>query len=98
MPPKRPRDARPGARDLLPSALTPLLGRSRELAETAELLAAARLLTITGAGGSGKTRIALELARRASERFEEVVWVDLAPLSDPTLIPQQLVAALRLRE
>src|SRR5215212_8305251 len=98
MPPKRPRDARPGARDLLPVALTPLLGRSRELAETSGLLAGARLLTITGAGGSGKTRIALELGRRASERFEEVVWVDLAPLSDPSLIPQQLVSALRLRE
>lgn len=63
-----------------------------------ELLAATRLLTITGAGGSGKTRIALELARRVGEGFEEVVWVDLAPLSDPGLIPQQLVAALRLRE
>ncbi len=83
---------------MLPVPLTPLLGRSRELDESGRLLEAARLLTVTGAGGSGKTRIAIELARRAAERFEEVVWVDLAPQTDPGLIPQQLVAALRLRE
>ena len=82
----------------LPVPLTSLLGRERELAETERLLESTRLLTVTGAGGSGKTRLALELARRATERFDEAVWVDLAPLEDPELIPAQLLAALGLRE
>ncbi|HEV7765681.1 MAG TPA: AAA family ATPase, partial [Thermoanaerobaculia bacterium] len=82
----------------LPIALTPLLGRARELEETTRLLDAARLLTITGAGGSGKTRLALELAHRVRDRFEDVVWVDLAPLSDPDLIAQQIIDAMGIRE
>jgi predicted ATPase len=82
----------------LPIALTPLLGRARELEETMRLLEAARLLTITGAGGSGKTRLALELAHRVRDRFEDVVWVDLAPLSDPDLIGQQIIDAMGVRE
>ncbi|HWW61893.1 MAG TPA: NB-ARC domain-containing protein, partial [Thermoanaerobaculia bacterium] len=82
----------------LPASLTPILGRARELDETARLLAATRLLTITGAGGSGKTRLALELAHRVRDRYDAVVWVDLAPLSDPELIPQQILTALDLRE
>jgi predicted ATPase/DNA-binding SARP family transcriptional activator len=82
----------------LPIALTPLLGRAGELAETMRLLEGTRLLTITGAGGSGKTRLALELAHRVRERFEEVVWVELAPLSDPDLIGQQIIDAMGVRE
>ncbi|MFL6246042.1 MAG: BTAD domain-containing putative transcriptional regulator [Thermoanaerobaculia bacterium] len=82
----------------LPFALTPLLGRARELEETERLLENTRLLTITGAGGSGKTRLALELAHRVRERFEDVVWVDLAPLSDPDLIGQQIIDAMDVRE
>lgn len=82
----------------LPFALTPLLGRTRELEETMRLLENTRLLTITGAGGSGKTRLALELAHRVRERFEDVVWVDLAPLSDPDLIGQQIIDAMGVRE
>ena len=83
---------------MLPLPLTPLLGRARELDETQRLLAAARLLTITGPGGGGKTRIALELGRRAGDRFEEVYWVDLAPISDPELVPQQILSAMGSRE
>ncbi|HEX8153970.1 MAG TPA: AAA family ATPase, partial [Thermoanaerobaculia bacterium] len=98
MPPKRSRVVRTPPADHLPAALTPLLGRTRELDETTRLLAGTRLLTITGAGGSGKTRLALELARRAAAQFDDAVWVDLAPLSHPDLIAQQLMAALRLRE
>ena len=98
MPPKRSRVVRTPPADHLPAALTPLLGRTRELDETTRLLGNTRLLTITGAGGSGKTRLALELARRAAGKFDDAVWVDLAPLSHPDLIPQQLMAALRLRE
>jgi predicted ATPase/DNA-binding SARP family transcriptional activator len=82
----------------LPIAPTPLLGRARELEETTRLLDAARLLTITGAGGSGKTRLALELAHRVRDRFEDVVWVDLAPLTDPDLIGQQIIDAMGVRE
>jgi predicted ATPase/DNA-binding SARP family transcriptional activator len=91
MPPARPRTK-------LPIALTPLLGRARELEETTSLLGGTRLLTITGAGGSGKTRLALELAHRVRDRFEDVVWVDLAPLSDPELIGQQIIDAMGVRE
>ncbi len=82
----------------VPVPLTTLLGRERELTETERLLDKTRLLTLTGAGGSGKTRLALELARRAVDRFDEVVWVDLAPIADPELIPEQLLEALGLRE
>ncbi|HKO54929.1 MAG TPA: NB-ARC domain-containing protein, partial [Thermoanaerobaculia bacterium] len=83
----------------LPAPLTPLLGRARELEETERLLRGTRLLTITGAGGSGKTRLALELAHRVRDSFEDgVVWVELAPIDDPDLIPQQILNALGLRE
>src|SRR5688572_27724109 len=82
----------------VPVPLTTLLGRERELAETERLLGKTRLLTLTGAGGSGKTRLALELARRAVDRFDEVVWVDLACIADPELIPEQLLESLGLRE
>jgi predicted ATPase/DNA-binding SARP family transcriptional activator len=82
----------------LPVALTPLLGRARELAETAALLDQTRLLTITGAGGSGKTRLALELAHRVRDQYDAVAWVDLAPLTDPELIAQQMLTALGIRE
>jgi hypothetical protein len=78
--------------------LTSLLGRETELAETERLIEKTRLLTLTGAGGSGKTRLAVELARRLADRFEDVIWVDLAPIADPDLIAAQLLAALGLRE
>jgi predicted ATPase/DNA-binding SARP family transcriptional activator len=84
--------------DRLPVALTPLLGRERELEETARLLEDVRLLTITGGGGAGKTRLALELARRTRDGFEDVGWVELAPLTDPELIAQQMLTALGMRE
>ena len=82
----------------LPVPLTSLLGRETELAETERLIEKTRLLTLTGAGGSGKTRLAVELARRLVDRFEDVIWVDLAPIADPALIGAQLLAALGLRE
>jgi predicted ATPase/DNA-binding SARP family transcriptional activator len=85
-------------RSSLPSPLTPLLGRTRELTETEGLLERTRLLTITGAGGSGKTRLALELAKRVQDRFEAAAWVELAPLTDPELIAQQLLVGLGMRE
>jgi predicted ATPase/DNA-binding SARP family transcriptional activator len=82
---------------MVPTPLTPLLGRERELEETSRLLENTRLLTITGAGGSGKTRLALELAHRAGN-FESVYWVDLAPIAEPALVDEQILGALSVRE
>lgn len=83
----------------LPLPLTSFVGREREVAEVRQLLGVTRLLTLTGAGGSGKTRLALEVVRRLSaEGWGAIVWVELAPLSDPSLLPQQVAIALGLRE
>lgn len=79
--------------------LTAFIGRERELTEAAQLLHESRLLTLCGAGGSGKTRLALELARRVAPEFADgVTWVDLAPLEDPSVVPQQVATALGIRD
>lgn len=78
----------------LPVHLTRFIGRDRELNELTVLAARSRLLTLTGAGGSGKTRLAEELAARVGKSFGRVAWVDLAPLADPGLIVQQVGDAL----
>ena len=58
-----------------------------------------RLLTLTGAGGCGKTRLALKVARDLVGAYSDGVWlVDLAPLSDPALVPQAVAKALGVRE
>jgi predicted ATPase/DNA-binding NarL/FixJ family response regulator len=83
----------------LPLQLTSFVGRERELADTARLLLAKRLLTLTGAGGSGKTRFALEIASRLLKGFLSGVWfVELATLSDPELVPQVTASTLSVRE
>ena len=82
-----------------PPAPTPLLGRERELAEAADLLQSgrARLLTLTGPGGIGKTRLATEVARRlASDDRRSAVFVDLSHLSDPGLVASTIANALHL--
>ncbi|HEV2132210.1 MAG TPA: AAA family ATPase, partial [Longimicrobiaceae bacterium] len=84
--PSAPFPADPAA--TLPVHLTRFVGRERELAEAERLLARKRLLTLTGAGGSGKTRLALEIAARVVEgNGSEVRWTELAPLADPVLLP-----------
>lgn len=89
--------ARP--RHNLPAALTSFVGREREVAEVAALIASARLVTLGGPGGVGKTRLALEVARGVLDRFPDGVWlVELASLADPRLVVQTVSAALGVRE
>jgi predicted ATPase len=85
--------------DNLPLELTSFVGREREKAEVGRLLEDSRLLTLTGPGGSGKTRLALTVASEAKRGFEDGVWlVELAPLSGPDLVPQAVASALGVRE
>ena len=72
------RRGRTPARHSLPAALTPLVGRAAELAALRRRLASARLITLTGVGGVGKTRLALQLAHDVNDRFEAVRFVELA--------------------
>jgi predicted ATPase/class 3 adenylate cyclase/DNA-binding CsgD family transcriptional regulator len=82
----------------LPIQLTSFVGRGRELAELDKLLAATRLLTLTGAGGCGKTRLALQLAADALDRYPDGAWwLELAPLSDPSLIESALATTVGVR-
>ena len=86
---------------MLPSPPSALLGRERELRELDDLLhrREVRLLVLTGAGGSGKTRLALEVAHRNAGSFANgVAFVQLAPLRDPRLVPAAILSPLGLRE
>ncbi|HET9587397.1 MAG TPA: adenylate/guanylate cyclase domain-containing protein, partial [Anaerolineales bacterium] len=83
----------------LPVNLTSFIGRARELAETKERLAGARLLTLTGPGGTGKTRLSIELGGEVLSAFGDGVWlIELAPLADPALMIQTIAAVFGLRE
>jgi predicted ATPase/class 3 adenylate cyclase len=83
----------------LPLQLTRLIGREQQIAEVQQLLATHRLLTLTGAGGSGKTRLALQVAAERLQAYPEGVWfVDLAPLANAALVPQTVADALQVRE
>ena len=79
----------------LPIPATPFLGREHELASVCELLEHARLLTLTGPGGTGKTRLGLQAAAEAAEHYPDgIFWVPLAPLRDPELVLATLGQAL----
>jgi predicted ATPase/DNA-binding SARP family transcriptional activator len=82
----------------LPVSLTSFIGRERELAEVRRQLDRTRLLTLTGPGGAGKTRLALEVAAERLRRFEEGVWlVELASLADPDLVAQETAIVLGMQ-
>src|SRR6266498_5809131 len=81
----------------LPYQLTSFVGREQESAQLEALVTANRLVTLTGAGGAGKTRLAIEVASRLIDAFPDGVWlVELATLSDPRLVPQATAQALAL--
>jgi DNA-binding SARP family transcriptional activator len=83
----------------LPDTLSSFVGREREVVEVERLLDAVRLLTLTGVGGSGKTRLALEVARNLVGAYPDGVWfVELAPLSEGALVLHAVAAALGIRE
>ena len=83
----------------LPAELTSFVGRRKELLELPGVLASSRLLSLTGAGGVGKTRLALRLALALVDKFPDGVWlVDLAPLSAPDLVAQTIATVLGVRE
>ncbi|HEY8178320.1 MAG TPA: AAA family ATPase [Candidatus Limnocylindria bacterium] len=91
-PPLRTLDAVPNN---LPTQLTTFLGRERELAEAAALLEQARLLTLTGPGGTGKTRLSLQLAADATDRFRDgVYFVPLGTIDTPELVLPTIAQAL----
>ncbi|MFQ5967488.1 MAG: tetratricopeptide repeat protein [Acidimicrobiia bacterium] len=83
----------------LPVQLTSFLGRDRDLANGVELLGRNRLLTFTGPGGTGKTRLAIQVAAEAAQQFKHgVFFVPLAPIADPELVPSAIATSLALTQ
>ncbi|SDM08453.1 Predicted ATPase [Geodermatophilus siccatus] len=82
----------------LPARLTSFLGRETDLRRVVDLLLTARLVTVTGPGGVGKTSLALEAARAAADRLGGVAFVRLAGVTDPEQVPSAVLAALELRD
>jgi predicted ATPase/DNA-binding SARP family transcriptional activator len=89
----------PARRDNLPLQLTRFIGREREIGQVRQLVLARRLVTLTGVGGIGKTRLALAVAQTLLEAFADGVWhVDLGALADPALVVSAVAAVLGVRE
>src|SRR5688572_23656957 len=83
----------------LPQELTSFVGRRREVAEAKRVLSASRLVTLTGGGGVGKTRLALRVAAQVRRAFDAGVWlVELGQLQESSLVVHSVAAALGLRE
>lgn len=94
-PPPRTLDARPNN---LPAQLTRFIGREADVAAVRDLLADHRLVTLTGPGGTGKTRLALEVGADAlADTPDGVFFVDLSSVTEAALVPQDMAAALRVR-
>jgi transcriptional regulator with XRE-family HTH domain len=90
----KPLPARPGN---LPAQLTTFVGRETELSEIRELVVASRLVTLTGAGGSGKTRLGLQVAGELLEGWGDGVWlVELAAVTDQHAVPAAIAGTLRI--
>ncbi len=95
-PPLRALDA---FRTNLPAQLTSFVGREKEISAIKQLITANRLTTLTGPGGTGKTRLSLQVAADLLDSFSDGVWfVELAQLADPTLVTQTVITALGLRQ
>jgi class 3 adenylate cyclase len=83
----------------LPVQLTSFVGRERELAEVKRLLSSTRLLTLTGSGGTGKTRLSLQVGADLLEQYRDGVWlVEFATIDDGTLVVETVAGALELRQ
>lgn len=89
----------PGLANNLPQQTTSFVGREKEIVESRSLLANARLLTMTGSGGTGKTRLSLQVAADVLDDYPDGVWfVELAPLVDAGLVPQAVAQVLGVKE
>jgi len=99
---RQPQDESPGSAGGLHGfvpALTSFVGRAGPVREVAALLDRSRLVTVTGPGGTGKTRLAAEVARQVAGRFADGAWlVELAPVRDPALVPAVVAVALGVRD
>ena len=83
----------------LPAQLTSFIGREKEMDEIKNLIAAQRIVTLTGSGGAGKTRLSLRVGSESLGQFPSGVWfVELAPVTNPALVPQTLLSIFNLRE
>lgn len=94
--PLRTLDARPNN---LPAQVTSFVGREKEMREVRQQLTKARLVTLTGPGGAGKTRLSLQVGAELIDEFEHGIWVvELAPISDERLLPHVVASALGMKE
>ena len=83
----------------LPAQVTSFVGRSKDISVVKGLLNKTRLLTLTGPGGTGKTRLGIQVAAELLDRFPQGVWlVELATISDPTQVPEAIAGAMDIRE
>ena len=79
----------------IPIPLTSLIGRSTDVTHAQHLLRQCRLLTLTGPGGTGKTRLAIAIAQASTDVFPDgIIFISLAPLTDPRLVPSTIATAL----